>query len=478
MSVTTRTNLATNPRATSTTGYAAVAGTGGTAALSNQTTGGPTSPSVPTFNRVTWSVATTAVSGGASYTCTGLAASTAYAFQVWVRSSKAQTVQLSVAFQTSVPATVNTVTSVNVALTANTWTQVTVTGTSGASVTQAVLTAQAVTGGSNWANGDTFDITAVFPETGSVAGSYFDGSFVNAAGVVYAWTGTANASTSTATTYAPYITLVQGSTPSPNVQVTWQDFDSQAGGDTINVWRTVDGIRRPVRGCRRINVVGSGFTVDYEPALGRQVSYDIEILSGVCAGVVVTTATTTLTGSASGWLSDPLAPATAIPVYADVGPNGEPGLDFDALATWDYKATVSKLDVMGTSEPVALVGQRQTAAGIDVKVTTLATAQSNALRVLLKQAAVLLFRPLATWASGLPGLAYVVAPDIVESPINEKMGGQMVGWSIKSDTVAPPAAQVVVPTVTYGTVSGNYTTYASFAAAHTGQSYLQVEQSP
>jgi hypothetical protein len=470
--VTTRTNRATNPSAASTTGYAAVAGTGGTAALSNQSSGGAFGGS---YNRVTWSAATTAVSGGASYTCTGLSASTQYALSVYVRSSKTQTVNVTVNFQTSVPATVNTVTSSSVALTANTWTQVGVVGTSGASVTQALITAAATTGGSNWANGDTLDIDAVLVETAAAVGTYFDGSFTNAAGNVYAWTGTANASTSTDTVYQPFITLTPGTTPSPNVSVTYQDFDP--GTNQINVWHTVDGKRRPVRGARRRNVVGSDFVVDYEAALGRTVSYDIEVLSGVCAGVVITTATITLS-SASGWLSDPLQPGTAIPVYSDVGPNGEPGLDWDALAQFEYKSAVTELIVAGTDEPVALVGKRQSAANVAFHVTTLATAQTNALRVLLKQASVVLFRPLAGWASALPGLCYMTAASILEIPANEKLGGQEVAWQAKSDFIAPPAANIVAPTTTYGTVSANYATYSAFNAAHTGQTYLQVIQNP
>jgi hypothetical protein len=473
MTVTVRTNRATNPAAASTTGYAAVAGTGGAATLTNRTDGGAFGS---TYNRVTWTTATTAVSGGASYTCTGLSASTQTALAVYVRSSKAQTVNVTVNFQTSVPATVNTVTSTAVALTANTWTQIGVVGVSGASVTQALITAAATTGGSNWAINDTLDVDAVLVEYAATVGTYFDGSFVSAAGVVYAWSSGANASTSTATTYQPQISLSQGSTPSPNVVVTFTDLDPAT--DVVNVWRTVDGKRRPVRGARRRSVVGSDFVTDYEAPLNRTISYDLEILSGVCAGVTVTTATTTITSSVSGWLSDPLAPSSAVPVYGDVGPNGEPGLDFDAFGQFEYKSAVSEMVVMGSDEPVALVGQRQAANGIDLNASTFAGTQTTALRSLLKQAGVLLLRPVSGWASGIPGLCYLAAPSVLEQSVNEKMGGSMVAWKIKGDIVAPPAANATVPTTTYGTVSGNYATYAAFVAAHPGQLYLDVIKSP
>src|SRR5213595_2989120 len=153
MSVVTRTNLATNPSAASTTNYAAVAGTGGTAALSNQTTAGYSGSN---FNRVTWSVATTSPSGGASYTQTGLAASTQYTHVLAVRSSKAQTVNLSAQYKDSSSVNVGAATvSANVALTANVWTLLPVTATSGAGVDRVVLTAAAASAGTNWANTDT-----------------------------------------------------------------------------------------------------------------------------------------------------------------------------------------------------------------------------------------------------------------------------------------------------------------------------------
>lgn len=188
-----RTNLATNAAAASTTNFAAVAGTGGTAALTNQTTAGHTGND---FNRVTWSAATTAISGGLTYTQTGLAASTAYALSLWVKCNKAQTVTLTATFQTSASATVNTVTSSAVALPAGQWTQVFVTGTSGAAVDRVVLGVNAATGGALWAVNDTLDADDVLIVTGTVQGPDFNGSTPASGDFTYAWAGAANASVS------------------------------------------------------------------------------------------------------------------------------------------------------------------------------------------------------------------------------------------------------------------------------------------
>lgn len=57
----------------------------------------------------------------------------------------------------------------------------------------------AINAGPANASGDTLDLRHVIYEKGPVVGSFFDGSTTAANGIVYAWTGTAQASTSTAT---------------------------------------------------------------------------------------------------------------------------------------------------------------------------------------------------------------------------------------------------------------------------------------
>lgn len=207
---TVRTNLATNPNAaTAVTNFAAVAGTGGAAAVAynggagvaastttDVVTGASTGPNG--FARVTWSTATTAVSGGVSYTQTGLAAATQYTHGYWVRSSRNQNLSLSVQYQNSSAVNVGAATvSATVSATLGAWYLLTVTSTSGAAVDRAVLTVAATTGGANWAIGDTLDADAVLIEAAPTAGMFFDGATTNTTSAVYAWTGAANASTST-----------------------------------------------------------------------------------------------------------------------------------------------------------------------------------------------------------------------------------------------------------------------------------------
>ncbi|MGH3998394.1 MAG: carbohydrate binding domain-containing protein, partial [Pseudonocardiaceae bacterium] len=278
MTVTTRTNLATRGSASSTTNWAALPGSGGAAAITNVTGDAYEGEK---HNRVTWSTATTAVNGGLTYTePSGLAANTQYAIQVWVRASKIQTVTLRAQFRDASNAIVNTVTSAGVLLAANTWSQMTLTATSGAAVTNVVLTVEAATGGVIWGVGNTLDGDAVVIETGATVGAPFSGDTVDAAGIIYAWTGTAGASTSTATTYVPQLALVtKTDAPCDRVEITITDLTPTE--NTATIWRTSDGKRGAVRGARRITMVTSEVVIDYEVPLGRTVTYELEVTAGI-----------------------------------------------------------------------------------------------------------------------------------------------------------------------------------------------------
>lgn len=478
MSVTTRTNRATNPSAATTaTNYAAVAGTGGTAACVWNSGAGYLT--IPGFPRVTWSVATTAVTGGISYTQTGLAASTQYSHQIWVRCSKVQRVVLTGTYRNSSNATVNTVTGTAVVLAANTWTQLTVTGTSGALVTNVVLTAAAVAGtsGVNWASGDWLDGEAVCIETGATPGPYFDGSFVNAAQVVYAWTGTANASTSTATTYNPTITVVaKTDAPCPRVEVTFQDLDPST--DVVNVWRTADGSRQAVRGARGRTVVGSDFVTDYEAPLGRTLSYDLEVISGVCAQAPVTTATVTVTSS-TWWIQDPLVPSSAIALSSGPTSDGAPRLTAAAVKDLEYAGAVNIIPILGSDAPVALSGNRTIGGNVDFSIFTDAASASAQLRNLLLQTSLLLIRPNGDSVSApLPGLCYYSSAKPVEQPMPTTYSGTLTHWQLTGDLVAAPTMNVLVPIWTYGTVAALWATYQQAQTTLASKTYLDVQKSP
>lgn len=476
MSIVTRTNRATNPSAgPGATGWAAVAGTGGTAALT--WSAGPGGYLRDPFVRVEWTVGTTAVSGGISYTQSpGLSASTQYTMTIWVFSTRAQTMRASAVFKTSGGATVNTVNGNATTVPAGEYTPVSVTGTSGASVTQVTITVAAFTGGSNWQAGDQLESSAVLIETGAVQNEFYDGSTPDGLGVVYAWTGGVDASTSTATIYTPVLTLVpKTDAPCGRVEITISDLDP--GENYITLWRTADGKRRAVRGARKWRVIGSDFIVDYEVPLSRTTQYDLEVVTGVSAGVVIPSVNTTVT-TTCGYIQDPLDPESAVKLYADVGPGGEPSLTADALRELGYEQDETLIGILGSDEPVAMIGQRMAASGIPFDVFTDVAQQSTNLRNLLRQAGVVLIRPLPGWSNGLPGLCYCSIKTVRELPVNDQFGGQIIEWKLTSTLVAAPTFNVMVAVVTYADVDALWTTYQSAQTALSGKTYLAVKKSP
>lgn len=478
MSITTRFNRATNPQvAVAATGYSAVAGTGGTAAgARNAGVGFPNG--ALGFFRVTWSVGTTAVSGGAQYLQAVLSASTAYTHTLWVRSSKAQTVRLTAQYQTSASANVGSaVTGSAVALAADTWTPVQVAGTSGAGVDRVVLQVVATTGGVFWNAADTLDVGGVLIETGTTFGSYFDGSFANGANVMYSWLGGAHASTSSAITYMPQINTVIKPLfdPTPRVEITLQDFTPTS--NTVTLWRTAGGKRQAVRGFRKREVITSDYVVDYEVPLGRSVSYEIEVLAGLNAQAATFPVIITV-DAASGALQDPLVPGSSVPVYGTVGPGGQAYIRDQALKDLEYGIDASVIPIMGSPDPVGILGQRMAARGVDISMSTRAAQMASDMRKLLQSAGLVLFRPLPNWAAALPGQCYMVIGEPHEQPMDEAWGGNLIRWELKGDLVAAPNMNVLVPVWTYGDVSNLYLSYQQAQTTLAGKTYLDTLKNP
>lgn len=186
------TNLATNPSLeTATTNWGNYIA-GGAATTSRQTTGGYSGNG---FYRMSWTTATTAVSGGFYPFGMGagnMTAGTTYTASVWVRSSKDQTMRPQLTFRDSANVTVGSLNGSNVSVLANTWTRLSISGVAPANTNSALMTAYANTGGSFWQPGDTLDGDAAMLTEGSSLATYADGTSTD-----WAWNGTAHASFST-----------------------------------------------------------------------------------------------------------------------------------------------------------------------------------------------------------------------------------------------------------------------------------------
>lgn len=191
-----RTNLVTNPSGeAATTGYTALPGTGGTAAITNPTV---TTPDGTKVIRCTWTVASTAAGGGIYYEVP-VTAGLPYVFHVdHIQSSVIQRLQLSVDWYNGASLISNSAAAA-VVVAAATPVVGTLAATAPALATKARIKVISVTGTSyaNWANTNTLDVDGVLAVYGTHDPGYFDGSTVDANHVwQYAWNGTANASTS------------------------------------------------------------------------------------------------------------------------------------------------------------------------------------------------------------------------------------------------------------------------------------------
>lgn len=259
--------------------------------------------------------------------------------------------------------------------------------------------------------------------------------------------------------------------PCPRVGLTITGLG--VGDSVVSVWRTADGERNPVRGARRAPMVDSAYVTDYDVPLGRDVSYEVEVISGP-SGASRTTAGPVTVASVTGWLMDPLVPQSAVPVVGGDGDEG-PYLRGEALSQLEYAADVSLIDIMGSDRPMALFGQRMAARGVPLSMG--ATLENNTkLKRLLMSTAQLLFRPLPEFGD-LPGTMFVSVPSAVEMPV-DVADGYLTWWDLKADTVAAPTLKVLTATFTYGDVALLFATYQQKQDAAAGKTYLDDLKNP
>jgi hypothetical protein len=198
--VTVRTNLATNPQVTTTTGWGVgFAGTGGTAA-SAQVDANPI-PQIAKAVRATWSVSP---STNVVYTQYGrssaddipVTAGQQVTFSTYGRASwSGATAAINVVFWTAAGAFVSETNLQNSgSLAANTWVRRSFTATVPATATRATI--RFVSSGTVPPVGGWLEQTGALAEVSSALSAYFDGGFSSNGDFHYRWSGSAGASTS------------------------------------------------------------------------------------------------------------------------------------------------------------------------------------------------------------------------------------------------------------------------------------------
>jgi hypothetical protein len=173
-----------------------------------------------------------------------------------------------------------------------------------------------------------------------------------------------------------------------------------------------------------------------------------------------------------------LVPSSAIALQATNTDQGLPTLTAAAVKALEYSADVTIIPILGSPEPVALVGGRQLAGNVDFSMFTRAVEATTTLRNLIQQTPLLLVRPNGVRNDGVPGLAYFVSTKPVEQPVTVAFGGTLTRWQLTGDLVAAPSLNVLVPIWTYGAVQALWTTYQAAQTTLAGKTYLDVLKSP
>lgn len=193
------TNLVTNPSCeTNATGYTAIPGTTGVAAITQATAA--STPYGTHTAKCTWSTASTAAGGGMSYDV-AVTAGQIYSFGInFLRSSIANNLVMQVEWRTA-STTVSTSAGSSFGVTATQITLATLSNlTAPATATIARIKVISTTGGSfaQWSIGATLEFDGVIAVNSAFLppNSYFDGTTA-LTDFTFAWTGTAHASTST-----------------------------------------------------------------------------------------------------------------------------------------------------------------------------------------------------------------------------------------------------------------------------------------
>ena len=279
--VTTRTNLCTNPsRETNLTNVAINVGIGGAATLTRETSGGYDGNA---FARAKWTSANSGTDGGIYDTIPGLTAGVSYTFSGFYRAIRAtpptteqtpvQSLRMLVRFYNTSNAQVGNDFTYNASVYQNEWKRffVSATAPNGTSYARAYcISGNAGLGWSTWKVNDTFDADMILVEQGPIGlpftGSSAPTSVTSAEGVkveqTFAWNGAVNNSTSIATVmtttpgfgynateanYFRYLCDLVG-LPNTNIDSRFESRTVAYSGWTGNVWKYMKDFAAAVRG--------------------------------------------------------------------------------------------------------------------------------------------------------------------------------------------------------------------------------------
>lgn len=269
--------------------------------------------------------------------------------------------------------------------------------------------------------------------------------------------------------------LAEDGAPQVGVTVT-----GTAGGvvDIETTWD--DGASwRPIRGGSGLPTVGgSVFVRDHVPALNVPISYRVTEGPTVVASAALTVS------SPVAWLQDPLEPRSAVPV-SPTRADDRLLLLSDSLTSLSSSQMVDLVTPHGSRLPVASMARRRGPAAMPMHVRAALGSQGDLvakLRRLWETAGQIVVRGLP---AGIPldPVAHIVAPDVVESPVQQGVVGEWCEWAWTAVQARPTSLRIVVPWWTYDQVRDIWqstadNTYAEVLLARPGDTYLDWAQDP
>jgi hypothetical protein len=316
--------------------------------------------------------------------------------------------------------------------------------------------------------GETFDVDALLVEDGATLGVYFDGATVET-GWTHAWTGTANASTSTRDVYGIWPEQVVGA-GAPRAQITVIGLGITSV--TTQVVREAGGETWSVPGWKRRNTLGGDTLTDWAPPLGREIKYTLLV-----NGQAVSTRTLTVT-SDKGWVQSPTQPDIAMPIALDGTDPNQIALAKPSLKSVTYGIRSEEEFPMGGRYAIARSSARSAAGGVALVLNAATNAVSDQFLDLVEASPILLFRSLPSWGS-LPALAYMLG-DVEEAPLNRDRGGQFTQWTTVGRLTTPVSLAPVTGNITNQMVADNLVgrTNASIAAASGNKRNIDIAANP
>jgi len=148
------------------------------------------------------------------------------------------------------------------------------------------------------------------------------------------------------------------------------------------------------------------------------------------------------------------------------------------MRDFEYAADVSLIRLMGSDRPMALIGQRAAAKGIDISLVTDMAEQNSKVRNLFAQASQVLVRVPPSISDSIPGACFLAVATVAETSRKPHTGSEVTTWAIKGDTVAAPTIKVLTATFTYGDVEILFSTYGQKQTLMAGKTYLDDLKNP